>query len=270
MHLTDEGEAVYTASKRVLEEATVLTDAARSAKGEPSGLLRICTSLRLGKNHVSQVLSLLEKRYPRLEIWLELLDRGVDLIEEDFDIEIRVGEPTQQQLIAHKIVHSSRILCAAPSYLKRRGHPRTLDDLAHHECLLFRDREQTYGMWRLMGPTGFESVKVRGRLGSNHSDVVRNWGIDGHGIVMLSVWDIASNLRDGSVVRVLPAYSEPADVWAMTSSRSTSSAKVRVCVEFVRHQLTKGLFALDVNVQELGATAQTSAKNRRQFRRLST
>jgi LysR family transcriptional activator of dmlA len=250
VHISDDGEAVYEAARKVLDDIAMLAEAASRAKGEPSGPLRISTSLRLGRNHVSHVLSLLERRYPKLDIWLELLDRRVNLLEEDFDVDIRIGEPTEPQLIAHRIVESSRVLCAAPSYLKRRGHPKTLAELAHHECLLFRDREQSFGHWRLQGPKGAESVKVTGRFGSNHSDVVRNWGIDGHGIFLLSIWDIAPNLKDGTAVRVLPAYREPADVWAMTSSRSSSSAKVRLCVEFLRRQLTRGAFALDTSLCE--------------------
>jgi LysR family transcriptional activator of dmlA len=250
VHITDEGEAVYESARKVIDEIAALGETATRARSEPSGLLRISTSLRLGRNHVSHALSLLERRYPKLEIWLELLDRRVNLVEEDFDIDIRVGEPTQPQLVAHRIAESSRVLCAAPSYLEKHGHPKTLAELAQHDCLLFRDREQSFGHWRLQGPRGVESVKVTGRFGSNHSDVVRNWGLDGHGIFMLSIWDIASSLKDGSAVRVLPSYREPADVWAMTSSRSSSSAKLRVCVEFLKDQLTTGPFALDVSMRE--------------------
>jgi len=244
VHISEDGERIYAAARRILEDVGGMAEAANSARGEPSGQLRISTSLRLGRNHVSHVLSLLQHSHPRLDIWLELVDRRVDLIGEGFDIDIRVGEPTQPQLIAHRIVESSRILCAAPGYLARRGHPKSLADLAQHDCLVFRDREQAFGVWRLQGPNGTETVKVTGRFGSNHSDVVRNWGIDGNGILLLSVWDIASQLKDGSLVRVLPAYREPADVWAMTSSRSQDSAKVRICVDFMKRHLSTGEFAL--------------------------
>ena len=250
VHISDEGERIYAAARKILEDVSTLTETAISAKGEPSGQLRISTSLRLGRNHVSHVLSLLQRRYPKLDIWLELLDRRVNLVEEGYDVDIRVGEPTQPQLIAHRIVESSRILCAAPSYLKRHGQPKSLADLAQHDCLVFRDREQAFGVWRLQGPNGVDTVKVTGRFGSNHSDVVLNWGIDGNGILLLSVWDIATQLKEGSLVRVLPAYREPANVWAMTSSRSLDSAKVRVCVEFMKRHLSKGKFALDTSLSK--------------------
>ena len=96
-------------------------------------------------------LSLLQRRYPKLDIWLELLDRRVDLIGENFDIDIRVGEPIESNLIAHRIVRSSRVLCASPDYLAARGTPAALADLADHDCLPFRDRDHALGIWRLQG-----------------------------------------------------------------------------------------------------------------------
>src|SRR4029453_14521313 len=87
---------------------------------------------------------------------------------------------------------------------------------------------------------GIESVKVTSRFSSNHSDVVRGWGSDGKGICLLSVWDIAQPLLEGRVVKILPSYYEHADIWAMTSTRSAGSAKVRVCVEYLKKQLVEG------------------------------
>lgn len=174
---------------------------------EPRGLIRISTSQRLGREHVSPILSLLRKRYAGLEIWLELLDWRADLIGENLDIDIRVGEIQEPHVIAHKIANSARILCAAPSYLARAGTPRCLGDLGQHDCLLFRGRDQRFGVWRLTGPGGEESVKVTGPVASNHSDIVRQWALDGYGVIMASVWDVASSLKSGALVRILPSYS---------------------------------------------------------------
>ena len=243
--ITEDGERAYQWARRILDDSNAMSEAFASAKSEPSGLLRVATSQRLGREHVAPVLSALGKRYPRIEVWLELLDRRVDLVEENFDLDIRVGDPTQPHLIAQRVVESRRILCAAPSYLEERGHPRTLAELAEHECMLYRERDKPFGMWRLVGPKGVEAVKVTSRFSSNHSDVVRGWSLDGKGICLLSVWDIAEPLLDGRAVRVLPAYHEPADIWAMTSTRSANSAKVRVCVEFLKEQLKNGPHALN-------------------------
>lgn len=244
--ITEDGERAFQWAQRILDDANAMAEAFSSAKKEPSGLLRVATSQRLGREHVGPVLSELGRQHPRLEVWLELLDRRVNLVAENFDLDIRIGAPTQPQLIAQRMVQSRRILCAAPAYLSQRGHPRSVAELAEHECLLYRERDQPFGIWRLTGPKGIESVKVTSRFSSNHSDVVRGFCLDGKGISLLSVWDIAQPLREGRLVRVLPSCHEPADVWAMTSTRSAGSAKVRVCVAFLKEQLLHGPHALNV------------------------
>jgi LysR family transcriptional activator of dmlA len=242
--ITDDGQTVYRWAQRLLETFEDMNEEIASTRGEPKGLLRISTSLRLGRNHVSPALSLLAKQHPGLEIWLELLDRRADLVGEGFHLDIRVGEVEEPNLIAHKIADSWRMLCAAPAYLARRGMPKTLADVAQHDCLLFREREEPFGVWRLIGPNGPETVKVTGSMASNHSDIVRGWVHDGHGIMLVSVWDVADSLRRGELIRVLPEWHQPANVWAVTTSRSSNSAKVRVCVEFLKRELTTGPLAL--------------------------
>jgi LysR family transcriptional activator of dmlA len=242
--VTSDGEAAFQWAQKILEDVQGMADAFAGLKSDPRGLIRISTSLRLGREHVSPILSLLRKRYTGLEVWLELLDRRVDLIGENFDIDIRIGDVQEPHLIAQKIADSVRILCAAPAYLERAGTPRSLSDLAQHDCLLFRERDQRFGVWRLTGPDGEESVKVTGPIASNHSDVVRQWALEGYGVIMASIWDVASSLESGVLVRVLPNHQQPADVWAVTSARASSSAKIRVCVEFLKEQLTGGPFAL--------------------------
>ena len=107
-----------------------------------------------------------------------------------------------------------------------------------------RDRNQSFGVWRLKGPNGVEKVKVTGRLSSNNADVVRGWAIDGHGILLPSRWDVHAELAAGRLVPILPAYWQPADIWAASTVRLSHSAKVRVCVRFLQEQLAHGPFAL--------------------------
>jgi LysR family transcriptional activator of dmlA len=242
--VTDDGEAVFRAAQQILEGVGRMAETVASGKAEPRGVLRISSGFRLGRRHIAPALSLLARRYPALDIWLEVLDRQVDLIAEDIDLDLRVGEVHEPHLVAHRIAPAWRILCAAPSYLERMGHPKTLADLAQHECLLLRERDLPFGVWRLNGPDGLETVKVSGTLASNNADIVRVWALDGHGILFASDWDVAANLASGELVRVLPAYSHAADVWGVTPLRSSQSAKVRVCVAFLQEQLTQGPHAL--------------------------
>lgn len=246
--ITADGETAFIWAQRILGNVDDMQQAISGVHNEPRGALRISASLRLGREFVAPVLSQLRQRYPALEVWLELLDRRVDLLGDNFDIDLRVGEVHEPHLIAHRIVSSHRLLCAAPAYLQQRGMPKTLAELAQHDCLLFRERDQRFGVWRLHGPHGEESVKVTGPMASNHSDVVRQWARDGYGIIMASVWDVSEQLRSGALVHVLPGWRQPADVWAVTSSRASDSEKIRVCIAFLREQLTQGPLALDTQV----------------------
>lgn len=244
VRMSTQGESAYAWARRILNDVEGLATEMSNAQADPSGPLRVSTSLRLGRNYVSPILARLGKKYPKLEIWLELVNSRMDMIAEGIDIDIRVGEVTEQNLVAQRIVRSERILCASPDYLEKRGTPAGVADLARHDCLLFRGRDQPFGVWRLEGPGGAESIKVTGRVGSNHGDIVRNWALDGYGIIMLSDWDVADDLDSGALVRVLPNHAQPADVMAVTTTRSASSARIRCSLEFLVGQLREGPYSL--------------------------
>ena len=246
---TGQGEKTYEWARSILADIQQMQNALVVEDAEPQGRLRVSSSFRLGRNHVAPIISLLAKRYPRLEVSLTVLDRPVDLLNEGLDLDIRIGEVPEPHLIAHRIAQSYRILCASPAYIAQYSAPTELADLAKHSCLVFRERDQPFGTWRLTGPRGLESVKVTGGLSSNNNDIIRQWALDGHGIVRLAAWDCAQSLRDSELVQVLPAYRWPADVWAVTAGRLADSAKLGICVRFLQEQLTIGPYALWHTVQ---------------------
>ncbi|WP_156924324.1 LysR family transcriptional regulator [Derxia gummosa] len=243
--ISADGELVYERARRLLDDADGMAGALSSGRDEPAGLLRVSSGIRLGRNHVSHILVRMRERYPKLEVWLELVNQPYDMLAEGIDIDIRAAAVQEPHLVAHRVVGSRRVLCATPGYLARRGRPRTLAELRQHDCLLFRDRGHSFGTWRLHDADGpVEPVKVTGPLGSNHSDIVQNWLLDGQGIAMLSVWDVAEPLADGRVEQVLPQYWEPADVMAVTTARASASTNVRLGLDFLMRELREGPFAL--------------------------
>jgi LysR family transcriptional activator of dmlA len=244
VHLSTQGEAVYARARKILADVNGLSAEMSNARIAPSGPLRVSTSLRLGRKHVSPILARLGQTYPGLEIWLELVNSRLDMIGENIDIDIRVGEVDEQHLIAQRVVESKRILCASPAYLEKRGAPASVADLARHDCLLFQGRDQPFGVWRLEGHDRLESIKVRGRAGSNHGDIMRDWALEGYGIIMLSDWDVADDLASGALVRVLSKHGQRADVMAVTTTRSASSAKIRHTLEFLVGELREGQYSL--------------------------
>jgi LysR family transcriptional activator of dmlA len=242
--VTDAGERVYASAQQIFQGVEHLGETVAGGRLDPRGALRITTSFRLGRKHIAPALSLLAQRYPALDITLDAVDRRVDLISENIDLDVRVAEVEEPHLVAHRIAESTRVLCAAPSYLERRGLPASIAELSQHDCLVLRDRNQPFGVWRLTGPKGAEKVKVTGRLSSNNSEIVRGWAIDGHGILLPSRWDVHADLLAGRLVSILPPYWQPADIWAASTVRLSHSAKVRVCVRFLQEQLARGPFAL--------------------------
>lgn len=232
--VTDEGRKVFDWAQRILEGVEEMrTDLGRDA-GNPTGPLRIASSARLGRQIVAPALSRLKARFPAVEVWLELMDRRVDLIGEGFHLDIRASEVDESSLIAHPLANSSRILCASPAYVERHGMPRSASELTGHDCVLLRERAEPFGTWRLVGPRGPEHVKVGGTLASNDIDVVLQWAHQGHGIVMSADWLFRDSLASGQLVRVLPEWRQPANLYAAATTRSTQSAKVRIFLEYLR------------------------------------
>jgi LysR family transcriptional activator of dmlA len=242
--LTERGELMLSWAQRVLDAYDHLGGALEDIQPEIRGGLRIAASSGLGRNHVAPVLSELVKMHPGLEIHLEILDRSVDLVDEEIDIDVRVGDVRESHLVPHHLAHGRRILCASPAYVLARGEPEAIADLSRHSCLLIRERNETFGRWSLRGPDGTRNIRVNASLGSNHGDVIRRWALEGHGIMLRSYWDVAESLSRGDLKHVLRKFWQPADVWAVTKIRSDNSAKTRLCIRHLRARLRSGPFAL--------------------------
>src|ERR1700730_17191347 len=165
---TESGHIAYQWAQRIVEDAEQMAEAISPSKITPRGLLRVCTSSGFGRNHVSRAVSAMAQRYPELEFQLELLDRPVDLVREGFDLDIRIGEVHEESLITKLIARNARVLCASSSYLEQWGTPSRLADLAHHKCIVIRERDQEFGRWKLDGSDGAETVRISGPLSANN------------------------------------------------------------------------------------------------------
>ncbi|MCH5553237.1 LysR substrate-binding domain-containing protein [Pseudomonas syringae pv. syringae] len=175
--LTDDGERVKDWAARILGDFQHLSDDLVDAHDNPRGRLHICSTFGFGRNYVAPALALLADRYPELEIRLDLFDRVVDIVNEGFDLEIRVGDDIPGQHIGRQLVSNRRILCAAPDYLERRGTPAQLCDLEQHECLVLKERDNAFGVWVLERDSSQESVRVGGPLSSNSGEIVLQWAL---------------------------------------------------------------------------------------------
>lgn len=237
--VTEQGERVYHWAQRILDEVEHLLQEVDVTHRQPRGLLRVSTSFGFGRNVVAPALSQLIAQHPALQLRLEVFDRIVDVAAEGFDLDVRVGDEIAPHLIARHLADNHRVLCAAPDYVQRRGSPRTLDELAAHDCLVIKERDHPFGVWKLRSGSQERSVKVTGPLSTNHGEMAVQWARDGHGIVLRSLWDVAADMQSGSLVPLLPEWQQQANIWAVYPTRLERSAKVRVCVEFLQDFFSK-------------------------------
>ncbi|MCO6060304.1 LysR family transcriptional regulator [Pseudomonas sp. MOB-449] len=233
--LTAEGELYLINAQRILGEIEEMESQVSSSRAEPKGLLRVNAPLGFGRTHVGPAISSFVRRYPEVEVQLHLTDRPINLPDDAIDVAIRFGELPDSRLIARKIAANRRRLCAAPTYLETFGYPETPKDLMQHNCIVLRQNDAAFGIWRLSRGKQTESIKVRGGLSTNDGEVALNWALDGHGILMRAEWNLASHLRSGRLVEVLGDYeTPPADIYAVYLERLNLSAKVSFFVEHLR------------------------------------
>ncbi|CAM3806215.1 LysR family transcriptional regulator [Paracidovorax anthurii] len=232
--VTEEGERVFHWAQRILDDWDQLLQEVAVTRREPRGLLRVSCSFGFGRQIVAPALSRLVERHPGLQVRLEVFDRLVDVAGEGFDLDVRVGDDIAPHLIARRLADNHRVLCAAPAYLARHGMPRSVADLASHDCIVIKERDHPFGVWRLRQGAVEEVAKVRGPLSANHGEMAVQWAVDGRGIALRSLWDVGAHLRAGRLVPVLPGWQQEANIWAVYPTRLHLSAKVRVCVEFLQ------------------------------------
>ncbi|WP_310735043.1 LysR substrate-binding domain-containing protein [Azohydromonas aeria] len=251
--LTEEGERVHRWAQRILDDIDQLVQEVGGTPAQVRGSLRVCSSFGFGRQQVAPALGALAERHPRLQVRLELFDRLIDIGAEGFDLDVRVGDEIAPHMIARRLAANHRVLCAAPSYLARKGEPRSLDDLRGHDCLAIKERDHPFGVWRLQCDGREQVVKVSGPLSSNHGEVALRWALDGRGIVLRSMWEVAPLLAAGVLVPVLPEWVQVANVWAVYPTRLERSNNLRVAVEFLLQWFrTSG--AADGNWQTAGPT----------------
>jgi LysR family transcriptional activator of dmlA len=245
MSLTAEGEAFLSEGSRLLHELALLEQRLTGARAAPRGLLRVQATLGFGRRHVTPAVSSFAQRFPQVEVQLHLSDRPVSLVEEGFDVAVRIGELADGRLTARRVAANARLLCASPAYLRDAGEPAKPADLQAHQCIVIRESDETYGSWHLARGSQRETVKVRGRLSTNDGEAALEWALAGHGILMRSQWDAARHLRSGRLRIVLPQWTLPsADIHAVFPTKKDLSAKTRAFVDHLVDTFAKNDWGL--------------------------
>jgi len=231
---TETGLAFYERCKQILNDLDEAISSVTELQESPVGNLRINAPMSFGTLHLSKVIAEYMALYPEVHVELVLNDRFVDLIEEGFDITIRVGEPlTSTSLIAKDIAPARRVVCASRDYLNAHGEPSHPNELKQHRCLHY-GYQDSGSQWRIIGPDYDQSVAINCVMWSNNGEVLRDAAINDQGIALLPTFIAGQALQTGQLTAILPNYSAVDISVSMLYPRHRHlSAKVRFFVDLL-------------------------------------
>lgn len=234
LSLTDVGQAFYDRCARILADVEEAELGVSNMQDTPHGVLRISVPQYLGDIYLAGVINAFLLEQPGVEVDVDYSERRVDVVEEGFDLVVRVGDLPDSSLIARKLCPVRRFVVGSPDYFERKGRPQTLDDLRNHDCLIYSLQGNT---WTFRGPGGEDySVRVQGRLRSNAGHALADAARRGLGLALLPDFLCAETFSRGELEVALADYSDWGACYAVYPHGRHLSAKVRAFVDhLVQH-----------------------------------
>jgi DNA-binding transcriptional LysR family regulator len=232
--LTDDGRILYERAKSILGEMREVEATLSRGRQAPSGRIRISAPTLIGRLLIAPLLAEFLRRYPQLTVDLLLVDRVVDMVEEDIHLALRIGHLPDSPLVARKLADLQMIVCASPAYLERRGVPQEPADLSRHDCLVFSDAPGIAG-WRFKdGAKTERRIRISGRLWVNSLDALVSAAKDGAGLVRVPSWQVETDLAGGALQRVLVDFEpKPTPLHLLFQPSRQTSPKSRVFVDYL-------------------------------------
>jgi DNA-binding transcriptional LysR family regulator len=233
LSLTDEGRTFFTRVKEVLGAIDEAESELTARSIEPSGLMRVNAPLTFGTMHLAPLWGPFIDANPKVSLEITLSDRTVDLVEEGYDLAIRIATSPGWNVVSRKLATTRVVLCASPRYLKKHGTPKHPRDLAEHSLISY-----TYWSggdeWTFTGPQGAISVKVRSRIHANNGDTCRIAALAHQGIILQPDFLIGDDLREGTLVELLPKFrSVELGIHAVYPTRKHLPLKLRRLIDFL-------------------------------------
>lgn len=235
LSITDAGRNYLESAERILADVEAADSAVAADRIEAKGLLRLSAPVSFGARQIAPLLPEFAQRFPEVSVELGLNDRLVDLAEEGWDLAIRIGSLADSSLIARRIAPCRTVLCASPAYLKARGTPRTLANLADHNCLGYTlSRLAGADRWAF-GTRGDVSVNVAGNLRANNGDALLAAAVAGQGVIYQPTFVAADALRAGTLVAITLDHAaiEFAGIYAVYPPDRHPPAKLRAFIDFI-------------------------------------
>lgn len=233
LSLTDEGLLFYSRSKELLAELQEAEDEITSRSEAASGLLRINAPFTFGIIHLAPLWGVFRAQHPKVTLDITLADRVVDLVEEGYDVAIRIATLESSTLVSKRLATTRIVLCASPSYLELHGTPKHPGELAHHAVISY-SYFSTKDEWRFVGPQGPVSIKTNPCIHTNSGDTCRAAALAHQGVILQPTFLVGKDLSDGTLVELMPEYrSIDLGIYAVYPTRKHVSAKVRALIEFL-------------------------------------
>jgi DNA-binding transcriptional LysR family regulator len=233
LSMTEEGEVFYARCGELLGALAEAEAEVTARSGEAVGLLKVSAPVSFGVLHLAGLWAGFMAAHPNVSLEVTLSDRFIDLVEEGFDVAVRVARLSSSSLVSRKLSSTRMVLCATPQYLKAHGKPRHPSDLAKHQVLAYT-LLATGESWSFEGPEGPVSVKVAPRMHTNSGDTCRAVALAHQGIILQPTFLIADDLRSGRLVEVLPKYrSLELGIYALYPTRKHVVPKVRLLIDYL-------------------------------------
>ena len=233
LSLTDEGQVFYARSKELLADLQEAEDEITSRSDAASGLLRINAPFTFGILHLAPLWGAFKAEHPKVTLDVTLADRLVDLVEEGYDVAIRIATLESSTLVSKRLATTRMVLCASPTYLAQHGTPTHPADLAQHSVISY-SYWATKDEWRFNGPEGPVSVKTNPCIHTNSGDTCRAAALSHQGVILQPTFLVGKDLSDGTLLELMPEYrSIELGIYAVYPTRKHVSAKVRALIEFL-------------------------------------
>lgn len=239
LSLTEEGRIMYDRCKQILEDLEEVDATMALRREKPTGTLRLTAPLSLGQRHILPVIDRFLKKWPELRADIVFSDRYVDLIEEGFDIAIRIGEPKDDsRILTRTIATQHMVTCASPEYLALRGVPVVPEDLARHDTIFFRSADKRR-VWRYQTPEGYYLYDGPGRMDIDSSEAMLSSAIAGFGIIQLPDYLAYQSLERGELTAILTEFKvDPEPVRIIYPSKRHLSPRIRGFVDMIAEDWT--------------------------------
>ncbi|MFV2054770.1 LysR family transcriptional regulator [Aliiroseovarius sp. YM-037] len=244
LNATEQGRIFYVGACRILEAIEEAEAEVNNVTQTPRGSLYVAAPLGVGRRLIAPGVPFFKEQYPKIDVRMRLSDRKLDMTAEGLDVSFFLGVPEDSNLRIRKIADCQRVLCAAPRYLSERGHPSSGADLAGkaHDCLNLRYPGAPEFQWPLQTEDGVQRFTVSGPFESDDGDVLTGWALDGHGIILKPVFEIAEHLKSGALVPVLEDTPPiPIQMACLYTHRRRQDPKTRLFIDFMADRINETL-----------------------------